>query len=234
MAYTFFTVANETLRRINEVELTSSTFSAAKGVQALVKDAINNSQRDIFTRDREWTFAYGSTSQTLTAGTQEYAVTTGFMSVDIDTVLIDRNDSLNVEERKLIPLTYDEYIDNHKERDEQRDSGDYDTPIYVYLTPDYKIGVSPRPDKAYVIKYTYYKSPTDLEASGSVPEVPAQYKNTLIDGALYHLYMMRDNIEQADRSSRAFEEGIDYMRSTLINRYIRMRDTRVKDTVNDR
>jgi len=50
---------------------------------------------------------------------------------------------------------------------------------------------------------------------------------------LYHLYMMRDNIEQADRSARAFEEGIDYMRSTLINRYIRMRDTRVSDIIND-
>ena len=86
MAYTFFTVANETLRRLNEVEMTSSEFSSAKGVQALVKDAVNNSQRDIFTRDREWYFAYGSTSQTLTAGTNEYAVTTGFMSVDIDTL----------------------------------------------------------------------------------------------------------------------------------------------------
>ena len=233
MAYTFFTVTNETLRRINEVEMTASNFSAAKGVQALVKDAINNSQRDIFTRDREWSFAYGSTSQTLTAGTNEYAVTTGFMSVDIDTVLIDRNDTLNVEEKRLIPLTYDEYIDKHKARDEQRNSGDYDTPIYVYLTPDYKLGVSPTPDKAYALKYTYYKSPTELETSDSVPEVPSQYKNTLIDGALYHLYMMRDNIEQADRSARAFEEGIDYMRSTLINRYIRMRDTRVSDIIND-
>lgn len=233
MAYTFFTVTNEALRRLNEVEMTTSEFSAAKGVQALVKDAVNNSQRDIFTRDREWSFAYGSTSQTLTAGTNEYAVTTGFMSVDIDTVMLDRNDTLNVEERRLIPLTYDEYIDTHKETDEQRDSGDYDTPIYVYLTPDYKLGFSPTPDKAYVIKYTYYKAPTELEASDSVPEVPAQYKNTLIDGALYHLYMMRDNIEQADRASRAFQEGIDYMRSTLINRYIRMRDTRVSGIVND-
>ncbi len=50
---------------------------------------------------------------------------------------------------------------------------------------------------------------------------------------MYHMYMMRDNIEQSDRSSRAFEEGIDQMRSILINRYIRMRDTRVSDVIND-
>ena len=66
-----------------------------------------------------------------------------------------------------------------------------------------------------------------------MPEVPVQYKNILIDGAMYHMYMMRDNIEQSDRSARAFEEGIDQMRSILINRYIRMRDTRVSDVIND-
>jgi len=65
------------------------------------------------------------------------------------------------------------------------------------------------------------------------PETPDQYKNVLIDGAMYHMYMMRDNIEQSDRSARAFEEGIDQMRSILINRYIRMRDTRVSDVIND-
>ena len=119
------------------------------------------------------------------------------------------------------------------ERDEQRDSGDRDTPSFVYLTPDFKLGVSPTPDKAYVVKYTYYKVPTELSASDDVPEVPVQYKNILIDGAMYHMYMMRDNIEQSDRSARAFEEGIDQMRSILINRYIRMRDTRVSDVIND-
>ena len=182
MAYTYIEVCNETLRRLNEVEMTSSQFSGAKGVQALVKDDINNSQR---------------------------------------------------EEKHLTPISYTEYVDRYIERDEQRDSGDYDTPEFVYLTPDFKLGVSPTPDKAYVVKYTYFKVPTELSASDDVPEVPVQYKNILIDGAMYHMYMMRDNIEQSDRSARAFEEGIDQMRSILINRYIRMRDTRVSDVIND-
>lgn len=233
MAYTYLTVCNETLRRLNEVEMTSTLFSGVKGVQALVKDAINNSQRDIFSRDREWPFAYATTSQTLTAGTKEYALTSGYLSIDLDTVLIDRDDDLSVEERHLTALSYDEYIDRYMEIDEQRDSGDRDTPSFVYLTPDYKLGVSPVPDKAYVVKYTYYKVPTELSDDDDVPEVPVQYKNILIDGAVYHLYMMRDNLEQSDRSARAFEEGINQMRSILINRYIRMRDTRVSDVIND-
>ena len=233
MAYTYIEVCNETLRRLNEVEMTSSQFSGAKGIQALVKDAVNNSQRDIYSRDREWPFAYATTSQTLTAGTREYALTTNYLSIDLDTVLIDRNDSLDIEEKHLTPISYTEYVDRYIERDEQRDSGDYDTPEFVYLTPDFKLGVSPTPDKAYVVKYTYFKVPTELSASDDVPEVPVQYKNILIDGAMYHMYMMRDNIEQSDRSARAFEEGIDQMRSILINRYIRMRDTRVSDVIND-
>ena len=57
--------------------------------------------------------------------------------------------------------------------------------------------------------------------------------DTLIDGAIYHLYMMRDNAELAALSKRNFDEGIEKMRTILINRYIRMRDTRVSHVIND-
>ena len=119
------------------------------------------------------------------------------------------------------------------ERDEQSDSGDFDTPRYVYLTPDYKLGVSPTPDKAYVVKYTYFKTATELSAATDVPEVSSQFRNTLVDGTMYHLYMMRDNAELAALSKRNFDEGIEKMRTILINRYIRMRDTRVSHVIND-
>jgi len=233
MAYTYLTVTNEVLRRLNEVELTSSTFPTATGIQSLAKDAVNNAQRDIFMSEQEWPFSYATTSQTLTAGTKEYALTSGFLSIDIDTVLIDRNDTLGVQETHLTPLSYQEYIDRYMERDEQRNSGDYDTPRYVYLTPDYKLGVSPTPDKAYAVKYTYFKTATELVLHGDVPELPQQFKNVLIDGAVYHLYMMRDNVELASLSNKLVTDGIDKMRTILINRYIRMRDTRVSSVIND-
>jgi len=233
MAYTYLDTTNELLKRLNEVQLTSSTFSTATGIQSLAKDAINTSQRDIFMAEQEWPFSYATTSQTLTAGTKEYSLTSGYLSIDLDTVLIDRNDSLSVEETHLTPLSYQEYIDRYMERDEQRDSGDRDTPKFVYLTPDYKLGVSPTPDKAYVVKYTYFKTATELSAATDVPEVSSQFKNTLLDGAAYHLYMMRDNVELASISKQKFDEGIEKMRTILINRYIRMRDTRVSHVIND-
>ena len=40
-------LTNELLRRLNEVVLTTDTFSAAKNVQALAKDAINSAIREI-------------------------------------------------------------------------------------------------------------------------------------------------------------------------------------------
>ena len=47
MATTFLTLTNELLRRLNEVTLTTSTFATAKNVQAIAKDAINSSIREI-------------------------------------------------------------------------------------------------------------------------------------------------------------------------------------------
>ena len=43
MATTFLTLVNDTLRRLNEVELTSTDFATATGFRAQVKDAINSS-----------------------------------------------------------------------------------------------------------------------------------------------------------------------------------------------
>ena len=48
MATTFLTLTNDVLRELNEIELTSSTFASAKGIQSFVKDAVNKSLKDVF------------------------------------------------------------------------------------------------------------------------------------------------------------------------------------------
>ena len=47
MATTFLTLTNDVLRELNEIELTSSTFASAKGIQSFVKDAVNKSLKDV-------------------------------------------------------------------------------------------------------------------------------------------------------------------------------------------
>lgn len=73
MASTYLTLVNRVLTRLNEVNLTSSTFATALGVHGAVKDAINDSIRMILAEEQEWPFTISNLSQTLTSGVAEYA-----------------------------------------------------------------------------------------------------------------------------------------------------------------
>ena len=42
MTTTFLTLVNDSLRRLNEVEITSADFAAVSGFRAQVKDAVNS------------------------------------------------------------------------------------------------------------------------------------------------------------------------------------------------
>ena len=56
MATTFLQLTNELLRELNEVVLTSSTFSGAVGIQAHAKDCINRAYLDIVNEEPQWPF----------------------------------------------------------------------------------------------------------------------------------------------------------------------------------
>ena len=47
MAETYLTLTNKVLARLNEVELTSSTFTSARGIQTQAKNAVNEAIRYI-------------------------------------------------------------------------------------------------------------------------------------------------------------------------------------------
>jgi hypothetical protein len=49
----------------------------------------------------------------------------------------------------------------------------------------------------------------------------------LIDGALYHLYMFKDNMEAAQAAYVAYEKGIKDLQTLYINNYQSVRDTRI-------
>ena len=56
MASSYLVLINNVLRDLNEVELTSSTFSASRGIQTSVKDYVNRAIDDIINADTEWPF----------------------------------------------------------------------------------------------------------------------------------------------------------------------------------
>ena len=79
------------------------------------------------------------------------------------------------------------------------------------------------PDKAYKVTFEYFKYTEDLELHNDVSRVPERFKYVIVDGAMYHTYMFRDNIESAQIAFKKFKDGMDYMRKVLINENIYIR-----------
>ena len=61
MAETYLTLTNKVLARLNEVELTSSTFTSARGIQTQAKTAINEAVRYINQREFNYPFNHAKT-----------------------------------------------------------------------------------------------------------------------------------------------------------------------------
>jgi hypothetical protein len=232
MATTFLTIVNDTLRRLNEVELTSTDFGEASGFRAQVKDAVNASIQEISQREYEFPFNYTAGSLTLVVGQQEYSLPSDFKIADWDSFRINYDSDNNYAARNLKLINYDTFLKRFFERDNEAGTGDYDQPIYVYRTLDNKAGFTPRPDATYSISYNYFAFASDLSASTDAMSVPDAFKHVVIDGALYHCFMFRDNSQQASIAKSKFDEGIDRMRSLLINRFTDVRDTRVSRLIN--
>ena len=113
MATTFLTFTNETLAKLNEVQLTSSDFSDARGVQIQVKNAVNQAIRYINQREFTWSFNAAVASQTLTAGVVSYSLPSNTKYVDYATFRIRKSETFGNAARHLAFLDYKEYIDLH-------------------------------------------------------------------------------------------------------------------------
>ena len=74
MATTFLTFTNDALAKLNEVQLTSTDFTDARGIQIQVKNAVNQAIRYINQREFGWPFNAAEASQTLTAGVVKYSL----------------------------------------------------------------------------------------------------------------------------------------------------------------
>ena len=88
MATTYLTLSNQILRELNEVELTSTTFSSSRGIQTAVKDFINKAIHDIYNEGAELPLLHSSTTQALTAGDGEYDFPADMRRVDFESFFL--------------------------------------------------------------------------------------------------------------------------------------------------
>tara|TARA_R100000234_G_C4998333_1_gene179120 strand:- start:1180 stop:1908 length:729 start_codon:yes stop_codon:yes gene_type:complete len=230
---TYVTLVNELLRRLNEVTLDTAGdgFTAVRNVQALAKDAVNNSIRNILQTGQEWPFLKTTQTQTLAAGTRQYDFPADYSRADWQTFYIKKLTSVDNTPMHLPSITYDEYIQRYRHFDDTGDATGISAPTLVYQTNESKFGVTPIPDNTYEVEYIYYKFPTDLTAFNDTAIIPDRFKHVLIDGAMMYMMRFRSNEQSAAMHQANFDMGIKSMRRILIDEPLRVRST-VVDRIN--
>lgn len=223
MAYDFLGLTNEVLARMNEVVLTATNFTAARGYQIQCQNAVNDAINYINQREFGWPFSHSTQAETLVASQTRYTVPTGTQHVDYETFRISKDNTLGVDATTLRVLDYKEYVDKYI--GQETSSGVGGVPNFVFRTPDNNYGLYPYPDKAFTLKYEFYSRPTALAAATDVPAVPEQFRQVIADGATAYAYQYRGEAQQYGLNFTRFEEGIKHMQSILLNRTDYVRST---------
>jgi hypothetical protein len=233
MAYDYLGLVNEVNRRLNEVELTTSTFNNAKGLYAQIKDAVNASLRDINQTHQEWPFNHVSQPLTLTKGVTRYAFPSNASTVDFESFRIKENATFGNNTVRLKPLNYDDYLQKYVEQEYKTDDSKQNIPEMVFQSPSLEFGMVPTPREAYELVYEYYSVPSDLVASTDVPTIPERFRHVIVEGAMYYAYMFRSNEQAAQIAKTKFDEGMKKMRILLINKNTYMRSTFIAPLTNN-
>lgn len=227
MASNYITLCNQVLRRLNEVEIPEADFPNTRGVQSLVKDAVKAGVAKINQAEFEWPFNAAEFTQTLTAGQTEYAWPNAFKIVDWNSFQLQKNDSLGVGYKSLGYMDRDEWYASHRDADYTAGASGRDIPTKVFPSHGNGFGVTPSPNKAYSVKFRYYLNYTDLTLFSDVTRIPQSFDTVIIDGALYHMYMFKDNMEAAATALGTFQAGLKDLQTLFINNFESIRDTRV-------
>ena len=227
MPTTYIDLCNQVLRRLNEVEIAPADFAGVRGVQALVKDAVRSAVAKVNQAEFEWPFNAAEHTTTLAAGQEEYSFPSDLKVADFNSFQIQKDDSLGVGFKALRYIDRDEWYQRHRDADYESGASGVGVPEYVFPSHGNGFGVSPTPDAAYAVKFRYFLNFTSLENSGDVTRIPSSFDTLIVDGALYHMYMFKDNPESAGVAFQAFERGLKSLQSIYINDYRYVRDRRV-------
>mgnify|MGYP003113712988 FL=1 len=121
-------------------------------------------------------------------------------------------------------LSYEEYNDEFRERDNRPDTDKFADPEYVYTTYNDEIGLTPIPDTSNkTLEFDYYVSHTDLSASTDTSIIPTRFEPVIIARAKYYTHLFRSDVQSAQFSLKEYEDGIKRMRIELLNRKNYMR-----------
>ena len=234
---TYVTLVNELLRRMNEVTLDTAGdgFDSVRNVQALAKDAINNSIRLIIQNGQEFPFLKVTGTGTIpaldpliAAGTVKVDFPSDMGTVDWDSFFLTSTGTGNPMPGPLPVLSFTEWQTNYRATDEKGSRG---VPERVYQTQGNQFGVSPINDNnTYFINYVYWSFPNDLVNFNDVSIIPDRFKHVVIDGAMMFMMRFRSNEQSAAMHQNNFEDGIKTMRRVLVDDTLFVRSTFIGGT----
>ena len=113
MAESYLTLTNKVLARLNEVQLTSSNFTNARGIQVQAQNAVNESVRYINQKEFQYPFNHSTKTETLVPGTVMYSIPTTAKTVDYNTFRIVKDSDLGSSGGRLYVLNYNDYINSY-------------------------------------------------------------------------------------------------------------------------
>jgi len=238
---TYLDLANELLREMNEVELTSSSFASAVGIQQHVKDSINRAYLDIVNEEPQWPFLalnlsgetdpmYGNVYVETVAGQRWYnlkpassSLVTDYGYIDWDNFYLTTVDvsgeTAPYEARNLRFTTIEEWKDYRRisENLDDADTQQYGVPDRVIKSPDNrKFGLSAIPDKVYRIWFYAYTLPTELSAFGDETVFPNTYKPVLLNRARYYIYQFKESPQFSAFALEDYKRGLRLMKLNLM------------------
>ena len=224
---TYVSLANEVLRRLNEVQIDAAGdgFDTLRNVQALAKDAINSSIRRILQDGQEWPFIKTTTTQTLTAGVTTYNFPSDYSSADWGTFYVKKLVSANNSPQVLNAISYEEYTMSRRSSDDNAPATGLGVPSQVFQTYGSAFGVTPVPNAAYEVEYTYWQVPDSLTLYNDVSIIPERFSHVVIDGAMMYMMQFRSNAQSAQMHQASFEDGIKAMRNVLMDDKLNMRSS---------
>jgi hypothetical protein len=238
MSGTYLSLTNKTLARLNEVQLTSSNFSSARGIQVQAQNAVNEAVRYINQREFNYPFNHSTETKTVTAGVVRYSLPTPTITVT-STTGFDSSGTLHIGNEEI---TYTAVGSSTTFTGCTRGAGgttaasilsgvtvaQFDKggiPEYVVRTPDNNYLLYPFPNKSYSIKFDYFTFPTDLDAHGDTTSIPARFDAVIVDGATAFVYQYRGETAQYQLNFQRFEQGIKNMQTLLVNKFDYIRST---------
>ena len=241
MSANYLQLTNELLRELNEVSLTSATFSGAVGIQQHVKDCVNRAYLDIVNEEPQWPFLavadsgdtdpfYGNVYVETVAGSRWYELKPSSDSLVNDYGYVDWDNfyltTIGVSgaaepytSRNLRYITIEEFKDFHRaeENNDDATSQNWGEPRRVFKSPDNrKFGLSPIPDEVYRVWFYAYNLPTELSDYSDQIVIPNIYKPVLLARARYYIHQFKENSQAAAFALEDYRRGLRLMKSNLM------------------